>query len=55
VAAKWNIDGYALMTSGISLDIDGEEKETALFSQSEKFVDYSITSSNQNNQEFVYT
>jgi hypothetical protein len=36
VAAKLKIEGYAPITSEVSLDIDEEEKETALFSHSEK-------------------
>ncbi|GAU20454.1 hypothetical protein TSUD_130120 [Trifolium subterraneum] len=36
VAAKLKIEGYAPVTSEVSLDIDEEEKETALFSHSEK-------------------
>ncbi|CAI8596622.1 unnamed protein product [Vicia faba] len=36
VAAKLKIEGYAPITNEVSLDIDEEEKETALFSHSEK-------------------
>ncbi|RYR03074.1 hypothetical protein Ahy_B06g081906 isoform B [Arachis hypogaea] len=36
VAAKLKIEGYTPSTNEVSLDIDEEEKETALFSHSEK-------------------
>ncbi|XP_006586573.1 pentatricopeptide repeat-containing protein At3g62890-like [Glycine soja] len=36
VAAKLKIESYVLTTSEVSLDIDEEEKETALFRHSEK-------------------
>ena len=36
VAAKLKIEGYVPTTSEVSLDIDEEEKETALFRHSEK-------------------
>ena len=36
MAAKFKIEGYAPITSEISLDIDEEENETALLSHGEK-------------------
>jgi hypothetical protein len=61
VAGKFKIEGYAPITSEVSLDIDEKENETALFSHSENLVaafeliTVPPTSSNQNNQEFAHT